>query len=60
MVVVCPSELLGAHFRRAIKPDKDKSTFEQVVFHVDLVARGADQKAVKMVHKLDVLIKNEW
>jgi hypothetical protein len=42
------------------QPDKDKSTFEQVVFHVDLPARGADQKAVKMVHKLDVLIKNEW
>lgn len=42
------------------QPDKEKSTFEQVVFHVDLPARGADQKAVKMVHKLDVLIKNEW
>jgi hypothetical protein len=42
------------------QPDKEKSTFEQVVFHVDLVARGADQKAVKTVHKLDVLIKNEW
>jgi hypothetical protein len=42
------------------QPDKEKSTFEQVVFHVDLSARGADQKAVKAVHKLDVLIKNEW
>lgn len=42
------------------QPDKEKSTFEQVVFHVDLVARGADQKAVKTVHKLDVVIKNEW
>lgn len=42
------------------QPDKEKSTFEQVVFHVDLPARGADQKAVKTVHKLDVLIKNEW
>jgi hypothetical protein len=41
-------------------PDKEKSTFEQVVFHVDLPARGADQKAVKTVHKLDVLVKNEW
>jgi hypothetical protein len=39
------------------KPDKEKSTFEQVVFHFDLPARGADQKAVKTVHKLDVLIK---
>ncbi|NLX98847.1 MAG: hypothetical protein GXY83_22050 [Rhodopirellula sp.] len=42
------------------QPDKEKSTFEQVVFHVDLPARGADQKAIKTVHKLDVLIKNEW
>ena len=42
------------------QPDKEKSTFEQVVFHVGLHARGADQKAVKTIHKLDVLIKNEW
>ncbi len=42
------------------QPDKEKSTFEQVVLHVDLPARGADQKAVKTTHKLDVLIKNEW
>ncbi len=42
------------------QPDKEKSTFEQVLFHVDLPARGADQKAVKTIHKLDVLIKNEW
>jgi hypothetical protein len=42
------------------QPDKEKSTFEQVVFHVDLPARGPDQKAVKIVHKLDVLVKNEW
>lgn len=42
------------------QPDKEKSTFEQVVFRIDLPARGADQKAVKTVHKLDVRIKNEW
>lgn len=42
------------------KPDQEKSTFATVVFHVDLPARGADQKAVKTVHKLDVLLKNEW
>ena len=42
------------------KPDKEKSTFDQVVFHVDLPARGADQKPVTTVHKLDVLVKNEW
>ncbi len=42
------------------QPDKEKSTFEQVLFHVNLPARGADEKAVKTIHKLDVLIKNEW
>jgi hypothetical protein len=41
-------------------PDKEKSTFEQVVFHVNLPARGADGKAEKIVHKLDVLLRNEW
>ena len=42
------------------QPDKEKSTFERLVFHVQLPARGADQKAEKKVHKLDVLLKNEW
>jgi len=41
-------------------PDKDKSTFEQLVFHVKLPARGADGKAEKFVHKLHVTLKNEW
>jgi len=41
-------------------PDKEKSTFEQLVFHVKLPARGADTKAEKIVHKLHLLIKNEW
>jgi len=42
------------------EPDPEKSTFEEVVFHVDLPARGADDKAVKTVHKLHLVIKNEW
>jgi hypothetical protein len=41
-------------------PDKEKSTFEQLVFHVRLPARGADTKAEKIVHKLHLLLKNEW
>jgi hypothetical protein len=41
-------------------PDKEKSTFEQLLFHVKLPARGADTKAEKIVHKLHLLIKNEW
>ncbi len=41
-------------------PDKEKSTFEQLLYHVSLPARGADGKADKIVHKLHLLIKNEW
>ncbi len=41
-------------------PDKEKSTFDQLLFHVKLPARGADGKAEKFTHKLHVIIKNEW
>jgi hypothetical protein len=41
-------------------PDKEKSTFEQVVFHVKLPARDKDGKAEKITKKLDVIFKNEW
>jgi hypothetical protein len=41
-------------------PDKDRSTFEQLVFHADLPARAMDGKAEKVTHKLHVVIKNEW
>jgi len=41
-------------------PDPEKSDFDRVVFHADLPARGADDKATKIVHKLHVIIKNEW
>ena len=41
-------------------PDKDKSTFEQLVFHVKLPARGPDGKAEKSIQKLHVILKNEW
>lgn len=40
--------------------DVDKSTFEKVLFHVDLPARGADTKATKIEHKLHVMLKHEW
>jgi hypothetical protein len=42
------------------KPDPEKSTFDQVVFHVKLPARGADAKAEKIVHYLQIIIQNEW
>jgi hypothetical protein len=42
------------------EPDKDESTFEKVVYHLKLPARGADAKAEKITQKLNVIIKNEW
>ena len=40
--------------------DQDKSTADRPVFHVTLEPRGDDQKAVKQIHTLHVIIKNEW
>lgn len=41
-------------------PDREKSTFEQLVFHVKLPPRAADGKAEKLTEKLHVILKNEW
>jgi hypothetical protein len=41
-------------------PDKEKSTSEQVMFHVKLPARDKDCKAEKIVQKFHVILKNEW
>ena len=41
-------------------PDKDRSTFDRLVFHVDLPARAADGKAQTIIQKLHVILKNEW
>lgn len=41
-------------------PDKERSTFEQTVFHVKLPPRTKDGKAEKITHKLHVFLKNEW
>ncbi|MBV9124797.1 MAG: hypothetical protein JO112_15685 [Planctomycetes bacterium] len=40
--------------------DKEKSTFDQVLLHVNLPARGADGKAEKIIRTLHVILKNEW
>jgi len=44
------------------EPDREKSTQQRVVFHVDLPAaiRGQNSKAEKIVHKLHLFLKNEW
>ncbi len=41
-------------------PDAEKTTDEQVLFHVPLPACGAGAKAEKLVYRLHVIIKNEW
>ena len=41
-------------------PDKERSTFEQLVFHANLPAADAKGKAEKIVHKLHLTLKNEW
>lgn len=41
-------------------PDKERGTFEQVVFHAKLPPRSKDGKAEKITHKLHVILKNEW
>ena len=51
---------LGAQTTLPGKPDPEESTFEELVFHLDLPARGADGKAPKIVHKLHLSIQNEW
>jgi hypothetical protein len=40
--------------------DKEKSTFEKLVFHVSLPARDKEGKAEKVTHKLHLILKNEW
>ena len=51
---------LGKETTFAGGPDKEKSTFEQLVFHVKLPAKAADGKAEKITHRLHVILKNEW
>lgn len=41
-------------------PDRERSNAEQLVFHAKLPAANAEGKAEKVVHKLHLVIKNEW
>jgi hypothetical protein len=41
-------------------PDSEHSTFEKLVFHAKLPAASDDGKAEKIVHKLHLIIRNEW
>ncbi len=40
--------------------DVEKSTFEKLLFHVDLKPRDKDGKAETIVKKLHITFKNEW
>jgi hypothetical protein len=40
--------------------DAQRSTFERVVFHVQLPARNENGSTEKVVHKLHLILKNEW
>ena len=40
--------------------DPEKSTFDKMLFHVDLPARDKDGKAEKVVKRLHLTFKNEW
>jgi len=40
--------------------DKDESTLERLVFHVELPPRSDDGKAEKITHKLHLIFKNHW
>ena len=41
-------------------PDPEKTTFEEVLFHLPLPARGKDGKATKLERRLHLLLRNEW
>lgn len=40
--------------------DTEKKTFDQLVFRIPLEPRDEEGKAKKVVHKLHIVIKNEW
>ncbi len=50
--------LSGTDFEGGL--DKEKTTFEEVLFHVPLPARGKDGKAEKQVRHIHLKFLNEW
>ena len=41
-------------------PDPEKTTLHKILYHVNLPTKSADGKAEKIVHKLHLIIRNEW
>ncbi len=54
------AEWVLGHRGTLTEVDAEKSTADRPVFHVELPPRGDDQKAVKQVYTLHVILKNEW
>ncbi len=50
----------GADHTLGDEPDAERSSAEQLVFHAKLPADDEDGKAEKVVHKLHLILKNEW
>jgi hypothetical protein len=50
---------LGPETTFAGQPDPEHTSFDKLMFHVELPAAAAG-KAKKLTHKLHVIIKNEW
>ena len=56
----CDAERVGARVDDDILVVEMKTDEVGVVGHRDLDARGADGTAKKVIHKLHIIIKNEW
>ncbi|NJN45191.1 MAG: DUF4139 domain-containing protein [Candidatus Competibacteraceae bacterium] len=55
-----PEWRLGKETTLDSSPDPEKSDFDKLTFHVDLPARAGDSKAQKQIHKLHLVLNNEW
>ena len=55
-----PQWELGPNTTLRHGPDPEKSDFDKLVFYVDLPPRATGGKADKQIHKLNLIIKNEW
>jgi hypothetical protein len=51
---------LGPDHSLGDKPDAKRSSADQLVFRVELPAADEDGKAETIIHKLHLILKNEW
>jgi hypothetical protein len=55
-----PEWRLGKDTTVGNQPDPEKSDFDKLTFHIDLPPRDAQGKARKLIHKLHLVLNNEW